>query len=135
MAIFLPLGLSPIYYYPPGTAFTPLNALALIAIVAAGVFLVARRRHLPWTFFCFAWLALALLPESNVFPLAQLRADRFLYLPLFGPALWLAIGIDRLPRVVVSGQPRKLPVCIVAAVLVVFSAPSAAPAPASGATT
>lgn len=120
VAVFLPLDLSPIYYYQPGSAYTPLNALALLAIVAAGVFLVVRRRRLPWTFFCFAWLALALLPESNLFPLAQLRADRFLYLPLFGPVLWLAIGIDRLPRVEMSGQPRKLPAIAIAAIVVVI---------------
>jgi tetratricopeptide (TPR) repeat protein len=129
VAVFLPIDLSPIYYYPPGSAFTPLNALALFAIVAAGIFLVLQRRRLPWTFFCFAWFALALLPESNIFPLAQLRADRFLYLPLFGPLLWLAIGIDRLPQVAMSGQPRKLPSLAVAALLVVslgaFSRPNA----------
>jgi hypothetical protein len=119
VAVFLPLGLSPIYYFRPGSAYAPLNALALLAIVAAAVFLVARRLRLPWTFFCFAWFALALLPESNLFPLAQLRADRFLYLPIFGPLLWLAIGIDRLPPVEVAGRPRKLPALAVAALLVV----------------
>ena len=32
---------------------------------------------------------LTLLPESNLVPLAQLRADRFLYLPLFAVAVTL----------------------------------------------
>ena len=119
VAVFLPVDLSPIYYYQPGSAYAPLNVLALLAIVAACIFLAVQRRRLPWTFFCFAWFALALLPESNLFPLAQLRADRFLYLPIFGPLLWLAIGIDRLPQVEVNGRARKLPALAASAILVV----------------
>jgi tetratricopeptide (TPR) repeat protein len=122
VVVFLPMNLSPIYYYPPGSAVSPLNVLALLAIVAGGVFLFVRRRRFAWSFFCFAWFFLALLPESNLFPLAQLRADRFLYLPLFGPALWIAAGIDRLPRVRIGREPRRLPAIAAATTVVVVLA-------------
>jgi tetratricopeptide (TPR) repeat protein len=119
VTVFVPMGLSPIYYYPPGSARTVPNALALLALGGGCLFLLLRRRRFPWSFFCFAWYALALLPESNVFPLAQLRADRFLYLPLFGPALWIATAIDRLPALAGSAWSRRLPALAAAATLVV----------------
>jgi tetratricopeptide (TPR) repeat protein len=40
--------------------------------------------------------------------LAQLRADRYMYLPSLGFALWVAIGLNRIPdRLCVAG--RRLP--------------------------
>lgn len=98
VAVLLPVNLSPTYYYPMRIGRAPLNfaALALLVLVSARV--VVRRRRLPWSFFCLGWFALTLLPESNFFPLAQLRADRFLYLPMVGPALWIALGLERLAR-------------------------------------
>jgi tetratricopeptide (TPR) repeat protein len=98
VAVLLPINLSPTYYYPMQLGRAPLNfaALALLAVVLAYVGL--RRRDLPWSFFCLGWFALTLLPESNLFPLAQLRADRFLYLPMVGAALWIALGLQRLAR-------------------------------------
>jgi tetratricopeptide (TPR) repeat protein len=95
--MFLPVALSPIYYYRRSLAFEPLNLLALAALCGLALWLIRRRRRLPWTFFCAAWFAIALLPESNVMPLAQLRADRFLYLPILGAAIWIAVGLERLP--------------------------------------
>lgn len=103
-AMFAPIALSPIYYYRRALAFEPLNLLALAALTVLAVVLVVRRRQMPWTFFCAAWFACTLLPESNLVPLAQLRADRFLYLPLLGAAMWLAIGLERLP--VLARGPR-----------------------------
>jgi hypothetical protein len=96
-AMFLPVGLSPVYYYQRALAFAPLNWAALAALSAFGVWVAVRRRRVPWTFFCAAWFATALLPESNVVPLAQLRADRFLYLPMLALGVWIAVGIERLP--------------------------------------
>lgn len=93
-AMFAPFALSPVYYYRRALTFQPLNLLALAALSALAVWLVVRRRRLPWTFFCAAWFAIGLLPESNV---VQLRADRFLYLPILGAAIWFAVGFERLP--------------------------------------
>lgn len=92
-SLFLPLDLSP-YYYPRQLIYAPLNWLALATIVFVCGYVSLHRRRFPWSFFCLWWFVLALLPESNIVPLAQLRADRYLYLPSMGFALWVAIGIE-----------------------------------------
>jgi hypothetical protein len=118
-AMFAPVALSPIYYYRRALAFEPLNLLALAALVAFAVWLVVRRRQVPWTFFCAAWFVCTLLPESNLVPLAQLRADRFLYLPILGAAMWLAIGIARMPALrSAPSWAARLPARLAAAALV-----------------
>jgi tetratricopeptide (TPR) repeat protein len=98
VAVFLPVNLSPTYYYPLRIGRAPLNFAALALLALGAVYVTARRRELPWSFFCLGWFLLTLLPEANVFPLAQLRADRFLYLPMVGAALWIALGVERLGR-------------------------------------
>ena len=118
-AMFAPFARSPIYYYQRSVALQPLNLLAVVALSALAVWLVARRRRVPWTFCCAAWFAITLLPESNVFPLTQLRADRFLYLPLLGAAMWVAVGFAQLSALA-TARPwaARLPARIAAAALV-----------------
>jgi tetratricopeptide (TPR) repeat protein len=95
-AALLPVGLSPLYYYPPSAIYEPINFLALTLILVVSVYITMYRRHYRWSFFCLSWFVLALLPESNLLPLTQLRADRFLYLALPAFALWVALGWERL---------------------------------------
>lgn len=95
-AAFLPLNLSPVYYYRATAIYEPVNFLALALIPAVVVYAMINRHRYPCSFFCLAWFILALLPESNVVPLAQLRADRFLYLALPAVGLWAAYGWERL---------------------------------------
>ncbi len=108
-AILLPANLSPVYYYPRRMAYAPLNFLALATIVTACAYIALRRRRAPWSFFCLGWFAFTLLPESNVLPLAQLRADRFLYLPMLGAAVWLATGTERVLAAIAAGWRWPLP--------------------------
>lgn len=93
--LFLPIALSPIYYYPRAIVYAPLTIGAAAVLLAASVFIVLRRRSHPWTFFCFAWFAVALAPQSNIVPLAQLRPDRYLYLSMIGFGIWIAVVLDR----------------------------------------
>lgn len=109
-SLFLPLNLAPVYYYPTTMIYAPLNFLALALIAFACIAVTVRRRQYPWSFFCLAWFVLMLLPESNVVPLAQLRADRYLYLPSVGFALWVAVGLNRLPESVELAGRWRLPV-------------------------
>jgi tetratricopeptide (TPR) repeat protein len=98
VSLFLPLNLAPVYYYPRGMIYDPLNFLAVALIAFVCIYVTIHRRRYPWSFFCLWWFVLMLLPESNVVPLAQLRADRYLYLPSLGFALWVAVGLSRLPE-------------------------------------
>jgi tetratricopeptide (TPR) repeat protein len=107
-SLFLPLDLAPVYYYPRTMIYAPLNFLAVALIAFVCLYVAVNRRRYAWSFFCLAWFILMLLPESNVVPLAQLRADRYMYLPSVGFALWVAIGLNRLPdRVRLGG--RRVP--------------------------
>jgi hypothetical protein len=72
-AVVLPVNLSPIYYYPREVIYHPVNFLALALIPALCVYVTVYRRRFPWSFVCLWWFVLALLPESNLVPLAQLR--------------------------------------------------------------
>ena len=108
-AALFPANLSPIYYYPRAMAYAPLNFAAVGAILLMVGYVFVFRRRFPWTFFCLGWFVLSLLPESNVVPLAQLRADRFLYMPMIGVAVWVAIGIERLASIAVRGRRLRLP--------------------------
>ena len=92
-SLFLPFDLAPVYYYPRSMLYDPLNFLAVALIAFVCLFVTISRRRYPWSFFCLWWFILMLLPESNVVPLAQLRADRYLYLPSVGFALWRS-GFD-----------------------------------------
>src|SRR5262249_18295001 len=65
-ALFVPLRLSPVYYYRPGTQYDALNVLALCGVVLLFSLVTIRRRQFPWSFFCLWWFALTILPQSNV---------------------------------------------------------------------
>jgi hypothetical protein len=105
VALLLPVGLAPAYYYPPAVTASPLNLAALIVLIVVALHVTLQHRRLPWSFFCFWWFILMLLPESNLVPLAQLRADRFLYLAVVPFAVWLVVGLGRLDAAVTAGPP------------------------------
>ncbi len=92
-ALLLPLNLSPSYYYSSREVFTPLSWLAAATLLLAIVALVGWRNRLPLTFFFVGWFGLSLLPVANIIPIAVLRADRYLYLPMVGFALWAGAGL------------------------------------------
>ena len=108
-ALFLPLDLVPMYYYSRTMIFEPINFLAVVLIAFVCAYVTVFRRRYPWSFFCLWWFVLMLLPESNVVPLAQLRADRYLYLPLLGFALWVALGLCRLPSSIAIRRRWRVP--------------------------
>ena len=71
--------------------------LASVVVVAGGVYLAAGRR--AWTcLFAILGGVVALAPVANVVPLrlSVLAAERFLYLPLLGPALLVGLWLRRL---------------------------------------
>jgi len=85
---------------PAGGLFEPAvvgSALVVAALVAAAVF--GARRAWPVTVGV-AWFFLALLPVSNLVPLATFMAEHWLYVPSMG--LFLAAGWS-LDRVIESG--------------------------------
>jgi hypothetical protein len=92
-AMVLPLTLSPSYYYSPRDVFGALNWMAAAGLILAAVVLLRWRQRLPLTFFFVGWVVLGLLPVLNIVPIAVLRADRYLYLPMVGFAVWAGWGL------------------------------------------
>jgi tetratricopeptide (TPR) repeat protein len=83
--------------------FVPILLLRHPVIIASAVFLllyvtiaVIARWRAPLAFFCLGWILLTLLPVSNLVPLRNPVAERYLYLPLIGFALLLAWIVNRL---------------------------------------
>lgn len=79
--------------------------IASLVVVAGGVYLTARRR--AWTsLFAILGGVVALAPVANIVPLrlSVLAAERFLYLPLMGPALLVGLWLRRL-----EGRPPRGP--------------------------
>lgn len=90
--LVLPFGLSPEYTQRPGSwasAGALLSAAALLALLALGLRGAWRRRHPVLALAVLGAMGLA-LPTSNLWPMPNLRADRFVYLPSIAVALGLA---------------------------------------------
>jgi len=81
---------------PAGSVFDPLVLGA--AVLVAGTLAVAwvcRRRAWPVTF-GLAWFVVALIPVSNVVPLATYMAEHWLYVPSMGLFLVVGWGLSQL---------------------------------------
>jgi hypothetical protein len=94
-AMLVPLNLSPSYYYSPRSVFGFINWAAAVALVVGAALLLAWRRRFALTFFFVGWAGISLLPVANIVPIAVLRADRYLYLPMIGFAVWAGSGMAR----------------------------------------
>lgn len=116
-ALLLPLNLSPSYYYSRREVFDPLYWLAAAAVPLAFASVIGWRRRYPLTCFFLTWFFVSLLPVSNLVPIAVLRNDAYLYLPMVGFAIWAGAGMAR----AVEGSRRWLhPLPYVALTLFAF---------------
>jgi tetratricopeptide (TPR) repeat protein len=80
------------YTYLPGH-YALLSAPVIVGVIlllamAVTTLWACRRRHLTLIGLGLLWLGLFLLPVSNLLPMMQYMAERFLYLPLIG---WLLV--------------------------------------------
>ncbi|MBU0676910.1 MAG: tetratricopeptide repeat protein [Verrucomicrobia bacterium] len=119
---FMPVNLSALYPYPDSVLPVTLPYLPF-AIVLLGLLLWAARRD-RYRKFAVAFFLITILPILNLIPAgAQMRADRFIYLPSIGLALLIALLIkDLLSRASPASHPgTKLMVgltCVMVVVLV-----------------
>ncbi len=98
MSFFLPLDLAPAYYYRRASVHSLRSVVAVFAALALLLWLWRRGRAWPNLSFWLGWTALALLPVSNVIPLAVVRADRYLYVPMVGFAWFAARAVQDIER-------------------------------------
>jgi hypothetical protein len=104
------------YSYLPGHhsfwSGAVLGGLALLGLLLAFGFFAGRSQKLALLGFGLLWTGLFLLPVSNLLPMMQYMAERFLYLPLIG---WL-MGLAAIAAV----APRPARVRLVAFLLVLL---------------
>ena len=89
------------YSFMPGHwALLSGGVLSGMALLMLGGWVTVRAFHKPenrLVGFGLVWLGLFLLPVSNLMPMMQYMAERFLYLPLIGWLWVMAILLNRLP--------------------------------------
>ncbi len=87
--LFLPLWLKVDYVYDLSTSLLDWRVLGSLAILGS-ISLLAARDIKGSRFLAFGWLwpVIGLLPVSNLLPLTAIMAERFLYLPVIGFAVW-----------------------------------------------
>jgi tetratricopeptide (TPR) repeat protein len=95
--LFLPLWLKVDYVYELSTSLWDWRVLGALAVLLV-ISLLAWRDRRKGKFLALGWLWLVagLLPVSNLLPLTAIMAERFLYLPLAGFAVWAGHLADRI---------------------------------------
>jgi len=80
--------------------FTHPQAIAgIILTILLLLYAIKVKKSKGVVFFSIAWFFLALLPVSNLYPIAFYMADHFLYLPSIGFFLLLATGLSYLCKI------------------------------------
>jgi len=105
----------------PESAVQPEVALGIL-ISAGTVFLLWKLRKNRLALFGLIWFLFALAPSLQIVPHHILRADRFVYLPLIGLALSVAVGIRKLFEQQSGRRLYAGPIVILLAALAVGSA-------------
>lgn len=99
LELVVPATAAPAHYYRDAQVHDPLNLAALGACALVIAWAVVRVRAYPRAAFAVGWYILTLLPSANVVPLVQLRASRFLYLPVLGFGMGLGLALEAIgPR-------------------------------------
>lgn len=89
-----PINLSALYSMPfAGYILEPHVLRSLLVLIAIFFYTLYAMRKSPIIFFCIGWFFIPLLPVSGVVPLANVMADRYLYISMTGFALFLSLGI------------------------------------------
>ncbi|KXK29424.1 MAG: hypothetical protein UZ01_02187 [Candidatus Brocadia sinica] len=98
--IFLPLNLNAdyhvLYLKTPLTLSFIIPLFVLISIVIIAIRLREKRHHYRIMIFATLWFFISVLPVMNIIPLANVMADRYLYLPILGFCLFLSTTLLQL---------------------------------------
>jgi len=88
--IFIPLELSPRYFYPLPDYWSIICILSFIAISI--IIYISKSKEY---FFCWAWFFICLIPFSHIIPLSWKMADRYLFFASIGFCLFLAFIFEK----------------------------------------
>jgi len=86
---FFPLGLKAEYSVAHYTSIINTNVIfSIILLILIGVYVIRIRNKDKILFFSWLWIGITVLPVANLFPIPEMAAERYLYLPLIGLALF-----------------------------------------------
>lgn len=101
--VLWPTGLSVLYAEPTDTSVTNPRVAGAVLLVGGLLALgIALVRRAPRVSAGILWFFVALLPVSQIVPIQNLSADRYLLLPSAGAAIALAAAVPRLQALIVA---------------------------------
>jgi len=105
---FLPFSLNADYIFPPPASLIGFKVLLPIALTAA--VLVFAKRIFAFSkpaLFGILWFYIALLPVSNIIPVALIMSERAMYIPSAGVCMLLGLAISKAGDVAVLPAVRR----------------------------
>ncbi|MBN3038155.1 MAG: tetratricopeptide repeat protein [Candidatus Omnitrophica bacterium] len=91
--LFLPLGLHMEYGKKVFLMAEPAAIVGLFIFIALITLVIKQRKGRGLVFFSISWFLVALLPNSNIYPLNAYMAEHWLYLPSIGFFLIFSFGL------------------------------------------
>jgi tetratricopeptide (TPR) repeat protein len=98
------------------------TVLALAALLALATSTWLLRRRLPHVLFAAVCMVVCLLPALNLFPILHYRADRFMYLPMFGWSLAVVAMAEGMLAFLPAWSRRRMGVALAVALVTVVVA-------------
>jgi len=118
--LFLPFNLTVDHYLPIADSFSDLRAMGSVAVIVLVIsFGFFARRRAPIILFSLLWILLTQLP-TLVFPVQDVLAERWLYMPVMGFALLLSssagfCSINSIQKI------KKSLILIIAMIVILYS--------------
>lgn len=108
--IIFPINLCALYESDRKTELSALMFIILsVLLVLTVLFLLRLYQKRKKMFFCLAWFPLTLLPVSGIVPLSIEKADRYLFIPLFGVSMLVSFLFK---EIVLIFQNKKSPLTL-----------------------
>ncbi|MEW6557618.1 MAG: tetratricopeptide repeat protein [Elusimicrobiota bacterium] len=97
--VFLPFNLSVEYNIEiPATLFQAPVIFGFLSVIVFVAILIYTYKNSKNLFFWLMWIPITFLPTSNIIPMQNIVAERYLYLPLIGVCVLLAVLLDKIGR-------------------------------------
>ncbi len=120
--LVLPLELSIAYVVLPAVSLFSFDVFFAVILVLSLLILIfiCTRENKRWIAFAFAWFFLTILPISNLIPISNTIAERFLYLPMVGYAFLLANCVNYLREWAVKRKLGWLTFYAIFSLIIIF---------------
>jgi len=82
--LFLPFDLNADYVVPSVTTGTTSLIISMLLVITAVILLIRLWQNNKQYWFFMSWFFVTLLPVSNIIPIGNIMAERYLYIPIMG---------------------------------------------------